>query len=135
MPFEVRSGGSCTGDMLNTATELLRQLRAYFASGTRAASWTITQHTARAGTWYEVDPGDPSTLGALLMCGRVATATAAQLTQRGWDGKPVPELNYTPTLGIYMIRPEFRRGGANASPSPSPSPVPSASPAPSTSPR
>jgi hypothetical protein len=110
-PFEVRAGGACTGDVENTATELLGELHAYFASGAKPASWTIVQHSAKSGTWYELDLGDPSTMGALFVCGRVATATAQDLTQRGWDGTPIPNLNYTPALGIYMVRPQFRRGG------------------------
>ncbi len=123
-PFEVRSGGGCTGDLYNTAVQMLGELRSYFTGGASAASWTITQHAARAGTWYELDPGDPSTIGALLMCGRVSTATEQELTQRGYDGKSIPELNYSPALGIYMVRPEFRRTGPGVSPAPSPLPSP-----------
>ncbi|HEY9085477.1 MAG TPA: TonB-dependent receptor [Candidatus Tyrphobacter sp.] len=126
VPFEVRTAATCTGDLHNTAVELLGELRAHFANGAATPSWTITAHGARAGTWYEMNPGDPSTLGALLMCGRVASGTAAEVAQHGYDGKAVPELNYTPALGIYMIRPQFRGAPPNGviitSPSPSPSP-------------
>lgn len=124
--FEVRSGGACSGAEHDTAVELIGELRAHFLAGKAAPSFTITAHVAKAGTWYELDPGDPATLGALLECGRVAGATAAELAQRGWDGASVPELNYTHALGIYMIRPQF--GTAPASPivplKPSPLPSP-----------
>ena len=46
---------------------------------------------------------------ALLACGRVAATTADDLTKLGFDGKPVPELNYAPSLGLYLIRPNFRQ--------------------------
>lgn len=133
-PFEVRAGGSCAGPERNTAVELIGELRAHFTKGVAAPSFTITPHAARAGTWYELNPGDPATLGALLRCGRVAGATAQELQQRGWDGRSVPELNYAPALGIYMIRPEFRPNGGvlihggRPAPSASVSPLPSPSP-------
>ena len=37
-PFEVRAATECTADLKNTATEALTELRAYFASGSGAAS-------------------------------------------------------------------------------------------------
>jgi hypothetical protein len=131
-PFEVRTATTCTGDAKNIATQSLAELRAYFAApvGTaKAPSFTITPHTSTGGTWYELDPGDPSVIGALLQCGRVATAAADELTQRGFDGKPVPEMNYAAPLGLYFIRParppgqgNGRRGDAAGQPSPSPGP-------------
>jgi hypothetical protein len=104
-PFAVRTSTTCTGDANNIATQALSELRAYFATGAKAPSWTIAPHEAKSGTWYELDPGDPSVIGALLQCGRVATATADELAQRGFDGKPIPEMNYAAPLGLYFIRP------------------------------
>jgi TonB-dependent Receptor Plug Domain len=104
-PFQVRTATTCTGDASNIATQALNELRAHFATGAAAPSWTITPHTASGGTWYELDPGDPSVVGALLQCGRIATATTDELAKRGFDGKPVPEMNYAPPLGLYFIRP------------------------------
>lgn len=106
-PFEIRGGaGSCTSDLKNTATEALGDLRAYFAKGTQPRLWTIAAHTAKSGTWYELDPGDPSVIPALLMCGRVAAAQPAEIVARGWDGALIPSLNYTPSLGLYLVRPQ-----------------------------
>ncbi len=62
---------------------------------------------------------------ALLYCGHVATATAEELTTLGYDGKLVPELNYAPALGIYLLPPARRSNGGAA---PASSPAPSASP-------
>lgn len=131
-PFEVRSGGTCTGDVLHTASQLISELRAHFTKRSPAPSFTITAHSARAGTWYELNPTDPGTvIPALLVCGRVANATAAELQQRGWDGKAVPELNYAPALGIYIVRPQYGRPpGASPAPSASPAAPPSPSPTP-----
>jgi hypothetical protein len=133
-PFEIRSGGLCTGDALNTATSLIHELEFHFQRGSPTPSFTITTHAAASGTWYEIAPGDPGTIPMLLACGRVATASEQELNQRGYDGKAIPELNYTPALGIYMVRPEFRNGGVflrSAQPAPSPTVSPQASPMPS----
>lgn len=122
-PFEVRAaGGSCTADARNLAMQALAELQKHFASNAPAPSWTIVAHSASGGTWYELDPADPSVIGALLQCGRVAATTADELKQRGYDGKLVPELNYAPALGLYFVRPNNGPGRIGASPSPSPAP-------------
>jgi hypothetical protein len=126
-PFEVRTAASCTGQVRNLATQSLNELRGYFAHAAATPSWTITAHAAKGGTWYELQPGDPTVIPAIVICGRIAAATTDQLTQRGFDGKPVPELNYAPSLGIYLMRPNRRPGQAPAG-APSPSPLPVASP-------
>jgi hypothetical protein len=112
-PFDIRTSSSCTGDVRNLATEALNELKIHFATGAATPSWTITAHTAKGGTWYELDPGDVSVIRPIVICGRIAAATPDELAQRGFDGKLVPELNYSPSLGVYLIRP---------APRPSPSP-------------
>lgn len=107
-PFEVRTAAACTGQVKNLATQALDELRNHFANAAATPSWTITLHSAKSGTWYELDPGDPTVIPALLYCGHVATTTPDELAQRGFDGKLVPELNYTPSLGIYLV-PAIRR--------------------------
>ncbi len=121
-PFAVRPAASCTGDAKSLATQALNDLRNHFTLGSPTASWTISAHPAKSGTWYELDPGDPSVIPALLVCSRIAAATTDEVTQRGFAGKPVPELNYTPSLGLYLIRANNRGFGGGASPSPSPPP-------------
>jgi hypothetical protein len=117
-PFEIRTATTCTTELRSQATQTMGELRAYFANGTAAASWTITAHTAKSGAWYELEPGDPTVIPAMLACGRVAATTAEDLTKLGFDGKPVPELNYAPSLGLYLIRPNFRQNQASPSPPP-----------------
>ncbi len=112
-PFALRTSDTCTGDVRNLATESLRELGEYFVAGTKPASWTIVAHAAKSGTWYELQPGDPTVIPALMICGRVAATNPDELAQHGFDGKPVPELNYAAPLGLYLIRP---------TPRPSPSP-------------
>ncbi|MBV8725650.1 MAG: TonB-dependent receptor plug domain-containing protein [Candidatus Eremiobacteraeota bacterium] len=121
-PFALRAGQSCTGDARSLATQALNDLRNHFTGGSVSASWTITAHTAKSGTWYELDPGDPSVIPALLVCSRIAATTGDELAQHGFAGKPVPELNYAPSLGLYLIRPNNRGFGGGASPAPSPPP-------------
>jgi hypothetical protein len=115
-PFDVRTATACTGQVQNLATQALDELRKHFADGSPTPSWTITPHAAKSGTWYELDPGDPTVVPALLYCGHVATATAGELSTLGYDGKLVPELNYAPALGIYLLPP------ARRTPAPAPSP-------------
>jgi hypothetical protein len=104
-PFAVHASPACTGDENNVATQALAQLAAYFTAGTKPANWIVTPHVAKSGTWYELEPGDPTVIGAIVGCGRVAAPAAADLEQRGYDGLPVPALNYAPALGLYLIRP------------------------------
>ncbi|MBV9333637.1 MAG: TonB-dependent receptor [Candidatus Eremiobacteraeota bacterium] len=112
-PFAIRTSTACTGQAENLATQALDELKNHFATGAPAPSFTIVSNTAKAGAWYELDPGDVTLVPALIQCGRVAAATADQLTQRGFDGKTIPALNYAPALGLYIVRPQPR-------PSPSP---------------
>ena len=124
-PFEVRTATECTGDMKNTATQALGELRAYFANGTAPHLWTITAHTAKNGTWYDLTPGDPAMVFSLLFCGRVAATTPQELIPTGWDGMMQPDLNYNATYGLYLVRPQPRQPNPNASPragQPSPPP-------------
>jgi hypothetical protein len=107
-PFEIRTATACTGQARNLATQALAELKSHFATGAAAASWTIVEHTAKSGTWYELDPGDVTVIPAIIQCGRVAAATADALTQRGYDGKTIPALNYAPALGLYIVRPQPR---------------------------
>jgi len=111
-PFEVRSATECTGDLKSTASEALGELRAYFASGTAPRLWKITAHTAKNGTWYELDPGDPAIVFPLLFCGRVASGTPEEIVPKGWDGMMQPELNYNPAWGLYLIRQPPRAQGS-----------------------
>ncbi|MHB8146576.1 MAG: carboxypeptidase regulatory-like domain-containing protein [Vulcanimicrobiaceae bacterium] len=119
-PFGVRAAaGTCVGDVRNTAQQALSELQRYFKNGTSAPSWTISAHPSRGGTWYDVAPGDPTIVGSLLVCGRIATGTPEQLQQRGFGGQPLPELNYASPLGLYLVRPA-RPPRPENSPSPAP---------------
>ncbi len=119
-PFQVRTSQSCTGEVKNLATQALLELRNHFVAGAATPSWTISPHTANGGTWYELDPGDPTVLPALVVCGRIAATTLDELGPRGLSGKVVPELNYATSVGLYLIRPNNRPVIPNASPSPAP---------------
>ena len=124
-PFALHVSQSCTADMQSVAKQALAQLQAHFANGAAAPAWTIAPHTATAGTWYSLEPADISAVPAILNCGHVSTAQKADLTKLGWDGAAPPSLNYTPSLGLYLMTPQRRErpGGPGA-----PSPAPSASP-------
>lgn len=117
-PFMLRStAATCTKELEASAAAALGELRAYFANPAQAKTqiWTITPHQAKNGEWYDLAPGDPSVIFALLNCGHISSATPQDIVNLGWDGAYPPRLNYTPALGIYLIRPQ---------PSSSPSPRP-----------
>ncbi len=106
-PFQIRENATtCTPDLRNAATQAVTALQSYFTKGTATSLWTITPHQATPGTWYELVPGDPALVGALLMCGRVAAAAPDELIKRGYDGYLPPELNYAKDLGLYIVRPQ-----------------------------
>jgi TonB-dependent Receptor Plug Domain len=111
--FEIRTSTSCTAQVRDLASQSLNELKGHFATGAATPSWTITPHTAKAGTWYELEPGDATVIPAMMICGRISATTTEELSQRGFDGKLIPELNFAPPLGLYLIRP---------TPRPSPSP-------------
>lgn len=117
-PFQLRTAATCTTDLSSTAGAALAELKTYFAHPATAKTsiWTISPHTAKNGTWYDLAPGDPSVIFALLNCGRIGNSTPQDIVKLGWDGALIPRLNYTPSLGIYLIRPQ---PNPNASPRPS----------------
>jgi hypothetical protein len=112
-PFAIRASATCTGQAHDLATQFLNELKNHFATGAATPSWTIVAHTAKAGTWYELNAGDVTVIPAVIQCGRIAAPTPDDLSKRGFDGKPIPALNYAPSLGLYLLRP---------TPRPSPSP-------------
>lgn len=114
-PFELRASPNCTADMHSVAQQMLAQLRAHFANDAAAPGWTIAPHTATAGTWYSLEAADIGTIPAIIDCGRVAAAQKADLAKLGWDGAAPPQLNYTPSLGLYLVMPQFRRRPASSS--------------------
>ena len=106
-PFAVRASATCTGAAQSLAQQSLQELRDHFARASATPTWTITVH-AEKGTWYELQPGDPTVIPAIIACGRVAATTVDELSGHGLSGKAVPELNYAQPVGLYLIRPAFR---------------------------
>ena len=65
-PFEVRTSPSCTGQVRDLAMQSLNELKKHFSGGAPTPSWTITAHAAKAGMWYELDPGDATVIPAMM---------------------------------------------------------------------
>ena len=103
--FAMHPSAACAGDALSVATQNLEALRSHFATGSPAPGWSITAHPARPGAWYELVPGDPSVVPALLRCARIAMATSSDLENRGFGAAVLPTLNFTPSLGLYAALP------------------------------
>ena len=95
--------------MHNLATQALGELKNHFGNGARDAE--LDDHAAsgqgrdvvRAGSWR--CDGDSRAACSAAACRR---RRRDELAQRGFDGKAVPELNYAPSLGLYLMRPAPR---------------------------
>ncbi|HEY5257383.1 MAG TPA: TonB-dependent receptor [Candidatus Baltobacteraceae bacterium] len=124
-PFALLPQTQCTADVKSTAAQVLGELQAHFTKGAPTPSWDIVAHQAKSGTWYELNPNDVGVLPTILYCGRVAAAQITDLAPLGLDGARPPALNYTPSLGLYVLRNNF---GGPGGPGGTPSPAPSSSP-------
>ena len=111
-PFALTSAASCTDELKPTATSLLGALQTYFAafdpSNPPAApppGWTVTLHKSASGYWTELQLDDISRIPAVLNCGHVSTGTPDQIKAKKLDFARPPSLNYSPSLGLYLVRP------------------------------
>ncbi len=106
-----------TSEMRTAAQSALSELQAHFAKGAATPNWTITAHTAKAGTWYSLQPDDLTSALALVDCSHVSSGVRDDLTKVGWDGAPPPSLSYAPNLGLYIVTGGFQvrtgQGGQN----------------------
>nr|MDQ2664370.1 hypothetical protein [Candidatus Eremiobacteraeota bacterium] len=127
-PFAIRTADTCTTEAKTQASQVLTELQAHFTRNAATPGITILPIVAKSGTYYQIDPDDINAIPALIACGRVASATKEELAAVGWDGAPIPSVNYTPALGLYIVgrtpgqgRNRDQNGGSGASPSPAPS--------------
>jgi len=113
---------TCTSSqMRSTAQAAVKELQARFTNGGPTPDWTITTHTAKAGTWYSLVPEDITWIPALIDCGRVASAARDDLVKLGWDGANPPALSYSPAFGLYLVTGGLQRnvqGGQNGQTNP-----------------
>ncbi len=112
-PFAIHTSDACKGGAQTSSQRLLRELQDYFTSGILLSTWRIRPHAAAGGTWYELNNDDITTLPVILNCGHVAAASSDEIKAAGFDGVRPPALNYTPKLGLYIIR---GNGGNRATP-------------------
>jgi hypothetical protein len=110
-PFAVRASAACTAQAQSLAQQALQELRGHFAGGAPAPTWTITPHPAKSGTWYQLDAADSTVVAAIVTCARVAATTPDEIAGRGFGGAAIPSLNYTPPLGLYVMRPRLPNSG------------------------
>ncbi|MBV8366112.1 MAG: hypothetical protein JO194_06400, partial [Candidatus Eremiobacteraeota bacterium] len=111
-PFALTSGSQCTDEVKPTAVSLLGALQSYFANfdpsnppATAPAGWTVTTHKVAGGYWSELQLADISRFPAVLYCGHISTGTPDDIKAKKLDFARPPSLNYTPSLGIYLVRP------------------------------
>jgi hypothetical protein len=111
-PFALTSASTCTDELKPTATSLLGALQTYFATfdpnsppATPPDGWTVVPHKTAGGYWTELQLADVSRIPAVLNCGHVSTGTPDQIKARKLDYARPPSLNYSPPLGLYLVRP------------------------------
>ncbi len=103
--FAMHASAACTGDARSLAVQNLEAIKAHFTTGAPLPGWTVTAHPSGSDAWYELVPGDPSVVPALLRCARIAMATSSELENRGFGAVTLPALNFTPSLGLYAALP------------------------------
>jgi Carboxypeptidase regulatory-like domain/TonB-dependent Receptor Plug Domain len=111
-PFAEITAPGCTAELRQAADPLLSVLSTYFAGYDPAkapaqppAGWTVTPHVLAKGYYAELQLDDISRLPAVLYCGHVSAASTAEMKALGLDGARPPSLNYAPSIGLYLLRP------------------------------
>jgi hypothetical protein len=102
--FATIASPTCRAADSRVAGELLQRLRTEIANSKASDStFTIARHASGTTAWYSVELHDPLLVDPLLNCAAIASATTAQLRQRGLDGAPPPALNYADSVGLYIV--------------------------------
>ncbi len=103
-PFAIVGGPRCTPALRAVAMQSLDDLRAHFRGAAPSDRWKIVSNGSGARAWFALTPNDLGDFGALMACAHVSAATAPELQARGLGGASPPELNYAPTIGLYIER-------------------------------
>ncbi len=109
-PFVLQSGPTCPPALRAVAAPALAELARYFLANVATPNWTITMRAAKGGAWYDLKANDPAAAFAVIRCAHVSAGSHADLIARGLDGARPPDLNYSPTLGLYVLRGMQRLG-------------------------
>lgn len=118
-PLQILASDRCTSELRPVAAQLLASLGRYLSSQTNAfpapqpAGWIVVPHSAIKGRWWELQPQAPQGLPALISCARVSAGSPADIEAAGFGAAGLPSLNFTPPLGLYMMR----QGGGDRQPS------------------
>ncbi len=117
-PFALSGGTACTDEVKPTAVALLSALQTYFASfdpnsppAAAPDGWTATPHKSGGTYWVELQLADISRFPAVLNCGHVSTGTPDEIKAKKLDFARPPSLNYSPSLGLYLVRPQDQGQG------------------------
>lgn len=106
-PFAIVGGNACLPELKPVAQKLLSELQSFFARATPTSGstedWTITQHHAAKGFWYELKSDDLGTITSIINCGRVSSVGRKELEALGWGGVGSNEFNFSPSLGLYIL--------------------------------
>jgi len=110
-PLAIVSSDRCTADLRPVAARLLAGLATNVASVDKGAAapaqpqgWTVVRHLAPKGPWLELQPQAPQALPALLGCARISAGSQAEIEATGFGAAPLPALNFSQPLGLYMVR-------------------------------
>lgn len=110
-PFALLKWAGCSPEIQPVAQEFLDDVstyaHAYFDLHEHPVSpqgMLIIPHTETSGkAWLELRAADMGALSMIEQCMAIKRYTHAYPQRQGLDGAPQPELNYTPSLGIYTV--------------------------------
>jgi hypothetical protein len=128
-PLALVPSDRCTADLKPVAQQLLSSLQQYVAARAAGTStptaptgWTVTPHTASKGWWLELQPQAPISIPALLNCARISSGTQQEVLADGLDGAHLPAINFSPALGLYILRSLPQDNGQSGAPAAPPPP-------------
>jgi predicted secreted protein len=124
-PLEIVNSDRCTSDLKPVAQQLLSSLQQYVsakvagnATPAPPSGWTVTPHATAKGWWLELQPQAPIAIPALLNCARISAGTTQDIAATGLGGARLPSINFSPSLGLYMLRNASQQNGQNQPPAP-----------------
>jgi len=113
-PLAIVPSSRCSSDLKPTAAKMLAALQLYVTGfdpahppASQPPGWSVIVHPAGKAFWLELQPADISALPAVLNCAHVSAAAASDVKALGLDGARPPSLNFAPSVGLYMLRPQF----------------------------
>lgn len=102
-PFGVVA--SCPSDRLSAAKSLLAEMRASLATDppSKTETFDVIRHSDTVRVWDELRLRDPTLFTVIATCADLADGSRSELEQLGIGGANPPALNYSGSIGLYLV--------------------------------